>query len=118
MTDFERDNRLLARIANARDCLARGVRVDNGTPLPADFDAAGLERSMDNTLAEFAAFQNLQARAHVLGLLTTAEAQTVYAALGGEAPGANGWASETDLATKLIVTQVLHELMRAVARAK
>lgn len=114
MTDFERDNRLLTRIAKARDCLTRGVRIDTGEPLPADFDAAGLERSMDNTLAEFAAFQGLQSRAHLMGVLTTAEAQTIYVALGGEAPAANGWASDTDLATKLIVTQVLHELMRTV----
>lgn len=113
MLDFERDNRLLARIAKAREALARGVRIDTGEPLPPTFDAAELDRSLDNSMVEFAAYQSLQARAHAMGTLTTAEAQTIYVALGGEAPSANGWAAETDLPTKLVVTQILHELMSA-----
>lgn len=58
-------------------------------------------------------FQQLQSRAHAMGNLTTDEAQLVYVALGEAGTGSNGgWAAETDLATKVVVTQLMEELLR------
>jgi hypothetical protein len=105
------DNRLLPRITKTRDQLARRVRRDNEQPLPADFDLVAFERTLDNSLAEHFRYQQLQAEAHAMGRLTTAEAQTIYVALG-DPPGVNGWSEVADLATKLVVTEVLMELLQ------
>jgi hypothetical protein len=114
MLDME-PNRIAERIARYRDNLSRRVRMDNGQPLPANLDLTAFERTLDNTPFEHVAYQNAQARAHATGTLTTAEAQTVYIALG-EAPSASGWAAGTDLATKLVVTELMAELVgRSVA---
>jgi hypothetical protein len=102
----------LARaIGHIRDCLARRVRFDTGAPLPATFDAATFEKGLDNTFAEHAAYQSTQSHAHAMGTLTTAEAHIIYAALG-EDPDETGWASGTDLATKIAVTEVLGHLIK------
>lgn len=103
-------NRLIPRIEHVRDCLARRVRIDNGKPLPASLDLTQWAHNLDNSPLEHFAFQNAQARAHAKGLITTDEAQTIYMALG-EVPASDGWASGTDLATKLIVTEVMAEIM-------
>jgi hypothetical protein len=86
------------------------VRLDGVTPLAPDLDLAAFEATMDNTLPEHFAYQTLQSRSFAMGKLSLYDAQHIYMALG-EAPGANGWAAETDLATKLVVTQVLAELI-------
>lgn len=52
-------------------------------------------------------FQEMQASAHAQGLLSTEAARIVYVALG---EGAN-WAAKTDTATKVIVTQLMGELL-------
>lgn len=104
------DNRLLPRIARYRDALARGVRVDNGEPLPANFNVVAFERNLDNTLPDHFEYQNTQAWAHATGLISAGEAQTIYMALG-EVPAADGWASGTDLATKVVVTEIVMELL-------
>lgn len=101
-------NRIAEAIDRMRERLAAGVKVD-GTPIIADL--AELERNMSNSVMEHFAFQNAQARAFAAGLINQAEAQTIYTALG-EVPAADGWATGTDLATKVVITQVMGELVR------
>lgn len=103
-------NRLEVRITHARDCLARRVRIDNDAPLPVSLDLVAFEQTLDNTPLEHFAFQEAQARAHASGRLTTDEAQIIYMALG-TGSSRNGWSARTDLATKLIVTEVMTELL-------
>jgi hypothetical protein len=97
-------NRVLAAIERQRDRLEQGIKPD-GTPITGDLDS--LEASLALTPLEVVAYQNAQARAHVMGILTTEEAQTIYAAIGE----GGDWAQGTDLATKVIVTQVIGELL-------
>lgn len=64
-------------------------------------------------LAEFErfAYQKRQAHAHAAGVLSTDEALFVYRAIGevGD-PDNGGWASGTDLATKVTVTKLMAQL--------
>jgi hypothetical protein len=63
---------------------------------------------------EHFAYQEAQARAHASGLLTTDEAMIVYRALGEVGSASNGgWAADTDLPTKVSVTLLMGELVRA-----
>ncbi len=105
-------NRVLDMIEKRRATLASGKKPD-GTPITADLVA--FEATMDNTFSEHFAYQNLQAEAHARGWLTTDEAQTVYAALG-DPPAANGWSSDADLATKVVITSLMGELVARKAR--
>lgn len=71
-----------------------------------------LKKKLDLTLMEFASYQDEQAMAHAGGKLSPEEAQTVYVALGRETMGPDGgWPRETDLATRIIVTKLMYELM-------
>jgi len=64
------------------------------------------------TFGEHFAYQNAQARAHVSGKLSTDEAQIIYIALGEVGSQDNGgWASGTDLATKVVVTLTIGQLI-------
>ena len=73
-----------------------------------------LERGNVLDSFEHAQYQNQQARAHATGRLTTEEAQVLYIALGEVGnPSNGGWATGTDLATKLVVTMVIGELLGA-----
>lgn len=75
------------------------------------------EREMDISFQEHFAFQNAQARAHASGKLTTEEAQIVYVSLGEVGSDSNGgWAQATDLATKVVVTMLMGELMTGAGR--
>jgi len=72
---------------------------------------------LDDTLAvdfeEHYKFQELQAFFHVSGVLTPEAAQIVYNSLGEVRSESNGgWSAGTDLATKVIVTQLMGELLR------
>jgi hypothetical protein len=102
-------NRVLAAIERQRDLINRGVKPD-GTPITGDLQE--LERSLALTPVEVVAYQNAQARAHVTGVLTTDEAQTIYVAIGE----GGDWSDRADLATKIVVTQVIGELIRAGVR--
>jgi hypothetical protein len=97
------DNRITTKISEVAAIIAE----KGGAEALADLDA-----TLAVTFEEHFAFQNAQARAHVTGLLTTDEAQVVYVALGevGD-PGNGGWAAGTDLATKVVVTQLMGELL-------
>ena len=100
-------NRVLFAIERRRAQLAAGIKPD-GSPLTGD--TAKVERSLRNSFAEHAHYQDLQARAFVTGKLTQEEAQTIYHALGAT-PSPDGWAQGTDLAAKIIITQIMAELM-------
>ena len=100
-------NRVLDLIERRRAQLAAGVKPD-GSPLTGDL--VEVERKMANTFVEHAHYQDLQARAFATGKLNQEEAQTIYHALG-EAPGPSGWAAGTDLAAKIVITQIMVELI-------
>ena len=64
------------------------------------------------TFEDHFGYQTQQSYAHAGGKLTTAEAQTIYVALGESMNADNGgWAQNVDLATKIVVTQVMGELL-------
>lgn len=72
-----------------------------------------LDVSMNVEFSEHFAYQEEQARAHVSGILTAEEAMIVYRALGEVGSARNGgWASDTDLATKVSVTLLMGELIK------
>ena len=72
---------------------------------------------MKLSLDEFVQYQNLQAQAHAQGILTPAEAQTVYLALGGE--GFNpDWPTGTSLGTKVAITHLMGELLNLKLHAR
>lgn len=101
-------NRIEAAAARRRAQLATGLKTD-GTPITVSL--AAIEKEQDLTHIEWFGYQNAQARAHATGKLSTAEAQTIYMALGGEVMSTSGWSSSTDLALKLTIVQVMGELM-------
>lgn len=97
-------NRVAAHIAQIQ------TKVDGLT--------AEKRNSLDAEMAvetfEHFAFQEAQARAHVSGKLTADEAMIVYTALGEVGSTKNGgWAAGTNLATKVTVTLLMGELVRA-----
>lgn len=100
---------LAPAIARHRESIAAGQKIDGTGPIDPEALAA-LDSSLANTFEEHAAMQNAQARAHALGLISTADAQTIYIALG-EVPGPDGWATGTDIATKVVVTQAMAQVI-------
>ena len=87
-----------------------------------ELDAAATAR-LDATLAvdfeDHFAYQEAQAHAHASGKLRPAEAQMIYASLGHVGSADNGgWAAGTDLATKVVVTQAIGELLGARIEAR
>jgi hypothetical protein len=80
-------------------------------------DGGSLEEFEDSLAVDFDehfAMQELQARSHASGLITTEEAQIIYASLGNVLHSTNGgWAPDVDLATKVTVTNVISELINA-----
>ena len=76
-------------------------------------ELADLDNGMAVEFDEHYEYQQLQARFHATGMLTPEAAQIVYIALG-ECGSVNngGWATNTDTATKVIVTQLMHELLQ------
>jgi hypothetical protein len=78
-------------------------------------DDAGRKR-VDDGMAingmEHFKFQEMQAESHATGMLTPEAAQIVYVSLGEVGSQKNGgWAAGTDTATKVIVTQLMGELL-------
>jgi hypothetical protein len=76
----------------------------NGVPVES------LHESNALSFQEFVDFQSLQSRAHASGKITTAEASTVYASLGGEVYRGD-WPEGTSLATKVAINQLMAELL-------
>ena len=75
-------------------------------------EQVNLDSEMAVDFAEHFSFQETQAWAHVSQIITTDEAQIVYVSLGevGD-PSNGGWASETDTATKVVVTMLISQLL-------
>jgi hypothetical protein len=97
-------NRIETAIARVRETFAT---------LPAD-KVESVDTSLALDFGEHFEYQEVQARAHVSGKLSTDEAQIVYAALGEVGSASNGgWAAGTDTATKYAVTLVIGELLKA-----
>jgi hypothetical protein len=72
-----------------------------------------LDENLDLDFEEHFQYQETQARAHVMEKLSADEAQVIYSALGEVGSSTNGgWARDTDLATKIIVTQIIGELLQ------
>ena len=72
-----------------------------------------LEDTLSVDFEEHFEFQQLQARYHAMELLSPEAAQIVYVALGEVGSDSNGgWASKTDLPTKVVVTQLMAELLQ------
>lgn len=74
-------------------------------------------KSLDKTMAvdfeEHFKFQELQAFFHASGRLDINAAQIIYNALGEVgSPDNGGWTHGTDLATKVVVTQLMGELLK------
>lgn len=70
-----------------------------------------LAGKMGIDVAEHAAYQNAQSSAHADGRLTLGEAHLVYRSLGEHwDPEHDGWATD-DLATQVVVTRLMGELM-------
>jgi hypothetical protein len=106
-------NRVQDRIEHRRALLLAGIKPD-GTPITADLAQA--ERNLDLTFEEHYEFQQTQVWAYVTGLINVDEAQTIYAALG-EVPAADGWADTTDLASKLVITVLMGEILERKIRS-
>lgn len=72
-----------------------------------------LDKEMAVDFSDHFQFQQLQASCHVQGVLTSEAAQIVYVALGEIGSESNGgWAAGTDLPTKVIITQLMGELLK------
>lgn len=78
-------------------------------------DADKIARLEENTAIDFEEhfeFQQTQAAAHAMGKISTEEAQIIYSALGNSHSDTNGgWTKKTDLATKVMVMQIVGELL-------
>ena len=95
------------------DALIKGGVDLQGQPIAPSL--ANMDATMALTVKDHADFQNQQARANAAGKLNTDEALTIYAALGEYHNGDNGgWQDGVNLATKVIITQVVSELLSPV----
>lgn len=71
-----------------------------------------LDRVNDLTFDDHFGYQSKQSIAHASGKLSTEEAQVIYMALGESlSPDNGGWSEGVDLATKIIITQIIGELL-------
>ena len=71
-----------------------------------------MHADMALSFQEFVSFQNLQASAHASGTISFNEAMTVYRTLGGETYRGD-WPTDTSLAAKTAITQLMGELVSA-----
>lgn len=105
---IESDNRVLAAAERLRHRIELGIKPD-GSPITGSLDE--LERGLELTHMEWFAYQNAQAKAHAMGVITAGEAQTIYAALNGEGMTTSGWAEGVDLALKVTITSLMAQLI-------
>jgi hypothetical protein len=90
--------------------VAARVKIDALDPAK----AADPDTAMALTFEDHFSFQELQARAHVEQQLSTDAAQLIYVALGEVGSDANGgWSASADTATKVVVTQLMGELLES-----
>ena len=77
----------------------------------AELDAAAIHRLEKNAsidATEAFAYQEWQARAHAARVISLEEAQTIYRAIGP-----SGWEGRTDLAMRIVITELMYELAKA-----
>lgn len=78
--------------------------------LPAEKIEA-LEKHTEVTFEDHFQYQEMQARAHAMQKISQDEALIIYNALGEYRRDTNGgWTDGTDLATKVVITQMIGEL--------
>lgn len=92
-------NRIESAIIRMREILATK---------PADV-IQRLTATCDITINELVKYQELQSQAAASGVLSTDEAMIVYRGLGKSGQ----WPKRTDLASKLVITQLMLELLQA-----
>jgi hypothetical protein len=89
--------------------------VEKGVDLkgqPIGPSLVNMDETMALTVQEHAAFQNQQLRAATTGRINTDEALTISNALGEyHNPENGGWSDDVGLACKVIVTQMVSELL-------
>jgi len=114
-------DRLSPKIAELREALDKRVGAygsKKGVPI-SEAEYQRMEDASRLDFTEHAAYQDTQAWAHASGIISYEEAQLIYQALGEVGDEANGgWAPHTDLATKVIVTQIVSELLGIKIRMK
>jgi hypothetical protein len=113
MKFYDSTNRIDAAIGRQQGRI--DALIEKGVDLQGQPIEASLE-NMDDTMAltvhEHAEFQKQQARANAMGTLNTDEALTIYNALGEWHNADNGgWQDGVSLATKVIITQAMGELL-------
>ncbi len=86
------------------------ARMDRKVAELPDDKRDSLRKNLETDFADLCHYQDLQARAHAMGRITTEEALTLYRAFGGEAPSPEHW-SRNSLATQIIATQLIGELL-------
>jgi len=91
----ERFDRLISNLADKFARLSLEQRQD-------------LEKKLDVDDLEMTTYQNWQSEAHVMNLITSAEAQFLYASLGGENPSVSAW-NRLTLPQKIFITQLMGE---------
>jgi hypothetical protein len=93
---------------NTQKILDGGVNVQTGVP----FDVKKVDKNLDITFEEHFAFQNAQARAHAMGIISTDVANVIYGSLGEVMSSENGgWQPNVSTARKQAITQLISELM-------
>jgi plasmid maintenance system antidote protein VapI len=113
MEFYNKTNRVSAAVGRQQDRidkLVEGGRDLKGNPIGPSLKK--LEKEMGLSASEHAAFQRQQSQAAAMGDINTDESLAVYNALGDYYNKANdGWAPGVGLATKVIVTQMVSELL-------
>lgn len=111
-------NRIANAIETVRASIRAGLKLDGSGPIDPDA-LESLDATLALTFEERYRFQDLQAEAHARGTLSTEEASVIYRALGEVGSSGNGgWASGTDLATKVVVTEAMRALLTASIRTR
>jgi len=113
MKFYDSTNRIDAAIGRQQGridkLIASGVDL-KGNPIEVSLE--NLDKTMALTARDHADFQGRQARAAAMGKLNTDESLTICAALGeSHNPDNGGWEYGVNLATKIIITQMISELL-------
>ena len=110
---YTNSNRIADTIERQQERIDKLVKtgVDlQGNPITATLEK--LDATMAVTASDHASYQTQQAQAAAAGRLNTDEALLIYTSLGDYADESNGgWTKGVGLATKVVITQVLAELL-------
>ena len=103
------DDAITRQQARIDKLVASGVDLQGN---PIDESLKRNDATLNLTVSEHADFQSQQASATARGILNTDESLTIYNSLGEYHNTDNGgWQPGVNLATKVIVTQVISELL-------